>query len=71
MKILVFLQQSVVVTICPPAGTNAINKIALAHIPDAINSVDSAPSSALLKYRGQVLIKCSLNSQQMATSPSK
>ena len=38
-----------VVTICPPAGTNANNKTVLAHIPDAINKVDSAPSSALFQ----------------------
>lgn len=36
-----------VVTICPPAGTNAINMTVLAHIPDANIIVDSAPSSAL------------------------
>lgn len=33
----------------PPAGTNAISKMVLEHIPDAINSVDSAPSSALFR----------------------
>lgn len=38
-----------VVTICPPAGTSAINMTVLAHIPEAIKRVDSAPSSALFK----------------------
>ena len=42
------------VTICPPAGTNAINMTVLAHIPDANIIVVSAPSSALYHHHNNM-----------------
>jgi len=44
---------------CPPAGTNAKSITVLAHIPDAITKVDSAPSSALQQYINQTNPKAS------------
>ena len=50
-----------VVTICPPGGTNASNITVLAHIPDAIITVDSAPSSALFQRERRTSLKIGSN----------